>query len=520
MMNGHDLVNTMLGDLLNVDKNQPPSMSNSSDEALDQPEPLFRAVSEAEPFPVDCLGEVLAAAAKALIENVKAPDAICGQSILSAAALAAQGHRNIEINGRLYPISENFLTVAMSGERKSGVDKPALKAHVEWEQKQFEIYCDELKTYKQDLEVYKRAKSRTLSKTEDQKAPNRDQMSKAVADLGEPPHEPLSPNLLVEEPTYEGLVKLLIRNQPSIGIFSDEGGRMIGGHAMNQDNLLKTLAGLSNIWDGKPISRSRGGDGTTKLFSRRLSMHLMVQPDVARIFLGNKIAHGQGFMARCLIAWPPSKMGTREYKEMDLNHNSAMQRYWAVIAELLRQPLPVNAKNHCELVPPTLRLSENAKKAWINFYNIIEAGLVPGGSHRIVAAFASKVGEHALRLAGILSVVANPMILEVSEENMQAAIELAKFYLAEATRLHEASEMNPDLVDAQDLLTWIRAKELSVVYPALIYRTGPRSIREKKRALFLIKILEQHRWLKSVGPLSVDGSLRRDVWELNCGAND
>ena len=59
----------------------------------------------------------------------------------------------------------------------------------------------------------------------------------------QPPSPPLRPLVLVEEPTYEGIVKYYSADgQPSIGLFSDEGGRFFGGHAMNRDNRLKTLA--------------------------------------------------------------------------------------------------------------------------------------------------------------------------------------------------------------------------------------------------------------------------------------
>lgn len=55
-----------------------------------------------------------------------------------------------------------------------------------------------------------------------------------------PPIAPLHPLTLVEEPTYEGIVKYLDIGQPSIGLFSDEGGRFFGGHAMSRDNQIKT----------------------------------------------------------------------------------------------------------------------------------------------------------------------------------------------------------------------------------------------------------------------------------------
>jgi len=40
-----------------------------------------------------------------------------------------------------------------------------------------------------------------------------------------------------------------------MGIFSDEGGRFIGGHALREAEQLKTASGLSKLWDGAPVTR-------------------------------------------------------------------------------------------------------------------------------------------------------------------------------------------------------------------------------------------------------------------------
>ena len=79
------------------------------------------------PFPVDALGTVLAPAARAIHDRVRAPLAICGQSVLAAATLAVQGHANIELPmGHAKPLSGYFVSVAATGERKSAVDQEAL----------------------------------------------------------------------------------------------------------------------------------------------------------------------------------------------------------------------------------------------------------------------------------------------------------------------------------------------------------------------------------------------------------
>lgn len=61
------------------------------------------SIPEPKPYPVDALGEILAPAVKALQSIVKAPDAICAQSILGATALACQAFANISIDGREIP---------------------------------------------------------------------------------------------------------------------------------------------------------------------------------------------------------------------------------------------------------------------------------------------------------------------------------------------------------------------------------------------------------------------------------
>ena len=85
----------------------------------------------------------------------------------------------------------------------------------------------------------------------------------------------------MSEPTFEGLTRFLNEGQPAVGIFSDEGGQFLGGHAMSRENKQKTAAALNNTWHGQDIRRTRAGDGFHTLRGRRVSMHLMVQPSIA-----------------------------------------------------------------------------------------------------------------------------------------------------------------------------------------------------------------------------------------------
>ena len=91
------------------------------------PRPLMRDLPPADPFPVDALGGVLALAARAIHDRVQAPLAMCGQSVLAVATLAVQGHTDIELpTGQRRPLTNYYLTIAATGERKTAVDTEAL----------------------------------------------------------------------------------------------------------------------------------------------------------------------------------------------------------------------------------------------------------------------------------------------------------------------------------------------------------------------------------------------------------
>ena len=99
--------------------------------------------------------------------------------------------------------------------------------------------------------------------------------------IGPEPAAPLKPVLTCTEPTFEGLCRVFAEGHPSLAIVTTEGGSFIGGYGMSEDHKLRTISGLSQLWDGQPIRRVRAIDGTSILPGRRLACHLMVQPQVA-----------------------------------------------------------------------------------------------------------------------------------------------------------------------------------------------------------------------------------------------
>ena len=144
--------------------------------------------------------------------------------------------------------------------------------------------------------------------------------------------------LTCPEPTYEGLVKNLVSGQPSVGIFSAEGGQFIGGHGITDEAKLRTVSGLSCLWDGETIKRVRGADGVTILPGRRVEDTLMAQPDVAAVVLGDPLLADQGLLSRCLVTAPESNAGSRLWREPATDSDEAIKRYGACILNILERP--------------------------------------------------------------------------------------------------------------------------------------------------------------------------------------
>ena len=490
-----------------------PTAATTSDARIEPPRPLLRELPPADPFPVDALGKVLGAATVAINDRVQAPMAICGQSTLAAATLAAQGQADVELpTGQVKPITEFFVSVAATGERKTATDKEALWPFIKKEMALREDYEGQLPQYVNAKIAWEKAREHSVKKAKGDRAA----MKAALDNLGPPPRAPLTPMLTCPEPTYEGLIKHLVSGQPSMGIFSAEGGQFIGGHGMTDEAKLRTVSGLSSLWDGDTIKRVRAGDGATILPGRRVAMHLMAQPDVAAVMLSDRLLLDQGFLSRCLVTAPESTTGSRLWHEPATDSEAAIKRYGAHILDMLERPLPLVEGNSNELSPRVLSLTPDARKMWIGFADSIEAQIRPDGALAPVRGLANKLPEHAARLAAVITLVADVQAGEISAEHMAAGRSLAQHYAAEALRLFEASRISADLLLAQKLLSWLLGcwSETAVSLPD-IYQKGPNAIRDKATAAKLVKILEDHGWLQKInGGAFIEGQHRRDAWRI------
>ena len=439
-----------------------------------------------DPFPFHTLGPIMGSAARAIAQDVQAPDSLAGGSVLAAASLAVQPLANVVLpHGQRCPLSVFVITGAGSGDRKSAVDAVAVKEVEELRKRQAREFLSAMKQYEADMD----ARSK--------KDP-------------EPP-KPTPKSLTTGNATIEGLSRLL-KHQSSVGVFSAEGGEMLGGYSMRDNKRSSGLAFYLKGWSGESLDSLRGGEGLTVLLGRRMAMHVLVQPVLLGALLSDPLAQGQGLLARCLIAQPDTLAGTRlhdPHAPMPVpENNPAVITYNRAIKSLLETyPTLWEEGDGYELKPRDLHLADEARALWIAFYNEIERQQGNGCELEGARPFASKAAEHAARIAGIVTLVQDPMAERIPGAVMDAAIELTAFYLTEHLRLTGAGRQ--ERVDARlrGLLQWFQAG--GVVVPKNdVLQKSPYALRKLKAEglAALTKELVNRGYIRDAGK----------VWEVRC----
>lgn len=476
------------------------------------PEPLRRPLPPAEPYPLEALGDVLGGAARAIHAVVQAPAGLCGQSVLSAASLAAQAHADVVTHSR-EPLSLWHVTVGDSGERKSGADRWALQAHRDVERADDTAHRHAMAAYEVSLSAHKAA-ARAAEKGRDA-----DAIRENLVRLGPPPEPPLSPLLLVPEATLEGLHKLYQSGRGSLGLFNDDAGDFLDGHAMNRENRTKSAAGFSKLWDSGEFSRIRAGDGAAKFYGRRLAMHVMVQPVIAERVLSDEVLCGQGFLPRCLVAWPTSTVGTRMYQDFDLSRDPALARYWSRMHDLLTAAPTLREGSQNELEPRALTLAPDAKAYWVDVHNAIEVDMA--GDFASVRAWASKAASQVARIAGVLTLVEDSGAGVIRLETVERAARLGMYHLREAARVVGTASVPAKVRHAEALLAWCRETDRTRLYSRDAQRNGPNAIRTDEVFTAAVGALEAAGWAEPVeGGAVLDGRHRARVWRIRIGEPD
>lgn len=412
---------------------------------------------DGEPYPVEALPPIIGAAVEEVRAYVQAPVALVACSALSALSLAGQGLVDVERDPRLVgPAALYLLTVADSGERKSTCDGYFAAAIADWERDEAERLAPAVEAAGRARAIWaaKRAglleKIKVLAKSE---SPGTFELERALAALGREPADVRVPVLRHTDATPEALGHVLATEWPSGGVVSSEAAVVLGGHGMSSDTITRNLGLLNTLWDGGEHRVRRRTSDSFTVRGARLTVALMTQPATLRDFMAKSgdLSRGTGFLARFLVAAPPSTQGLRLYRSPPTEW-PALDGYRALLRELLDTPLTWNGGG---LVPPRLTFMADAKVAWAEAFNEVEGKLRDGGDFADVRDVASKTLDNAARLAGLFHLVEQDPGGAIGKTNVLRGVALAFWHLNEARSVLNGVAPPPRVLDAERLEGWL-----------------------------------------------------------------
>lgn len=422
-----------------------------------EPLPITQSI-EPLPYPKDALPPLISDAVEEVGNFTKAPISLVANSALAAVSIATQGHVDIQRAEKLSgPCSLYLYTVAESGERKTTVDNLFMQSIRDYELAAAEEAKPVLRKYKAELEGWEarhnglKDKIRQLAKSG--KRSNSEEQE--LIDLEhQKPTPPRTPRFIYADTTPEALKHALAKTYPSAGICSSEGGVVLGGHAMGNDSQIRNLSTLNQLWDGVPIATERRTSESFTVRDVRLTIALQIQKPTLESFFDKTggLARGTGFMARFLVAWPQSTQGNRPFCEAPLEWH-ALDQFNQRIASTLSQELCIDEDG--ALQTKVVRLSKQAKAAWIKFHDTVESDLRADGDLFTIRDVASKAADNAARLACLFQMFERNDSSEVEFDAFERASRIIAWHLHEAKRFYGELALPPDQCNAKHLDAWL-----------------------------------------------------------------
>jgi hypothetical protein len=475
------------------------------------PEPLFEPAEAERPYPVQALPCIMAAAIEEYRAYGQQPSSLVACSALSTASLAAQGLVDIARDQHLAgPVSLHVVGIALSGERKTSADRAFNRPIREWERNQREALQPAVDKARAELLAWQAERNGLLShvkrtasgKGEDAEADLRRCKQRLTELESIPPRQPILPSLFYEDTNAARLAVDLAEGWPSASIWSDEAGLVIGSHGMNDDNLMAFIGLLNRLWDGQEFNRNRLTVKSAQIRGRRLTVSLMMQPVVLTRLLnaGGGASRGMGWIARNLIAWPTSTIGSRPYR--DAMEMPALDAFHRRVRELLETELPAEGAAMV-LAPPLLSLSPPAFRVWRTLHDEVEAELSRFGEFATVPDIGAKIAENAARIAGVFHVIVQGPGGSINQATMEGAGAVAIWHLNEARRIVGATKKQ-DVADADLLLGWLLRRPENTVEPREILRLAPVALRIKERRDATISVLLEKHWARTLKVRNAD----------------
>jgi len=228
------------------------------------------------------------------------------------------------------------------------------------------------------------------------------------------------------------------------GVFGIVAGRF-SGNAKAPPDMDILLSG----WSGDPSDSDRKMTQGARLKAPAITIGLFVQPQVFLEISNIYGADEKGLTSRFLVAMVESNAHRQKYigEPMD----EVRRAGWRTrIAELF-DSFPADAEEKVITLPSSVLRPAEA------FFDEVTAEMAPGGPLTLPAlrAFGSKLRGQVERLIGILHVArhgADAPDIPVAEETVEAAVALARYFLAHGKAVRSAMAIDETIARAQRLI--------------------------------------------------------------------
>lgn len=384
-----------------------------------------------------------------VVDNTQAPVDMVEFCALAAISLATQQLINVRLPQiGVVPTSLMLMIIANSGERKSTVESKLFKAIRDFEEEKQFIFEKEYKDWSLEYKIWQ-TKHQALKKRYFQYISKNQPTENIESDLRlvmqEEPTKPSPAKILYDDATSKALYLGLQDSLPFAGLVSSEGGSIL------KSGVLNDTPKLNAIWSGDPIKMDRVTSESVHIRKAKLTVSIMVQPDMLSEFLKKKgdQARGSGLMARFLLSSGESTQGTRVMVSGDQQWN-----FLDIFNNRIRQFIDESYQSVTapSFEPKTLELSPEAEKLWIDFYNDTERKINTGEKYESFGDHASKLAENIGRVAAILHKFEKrhgKIEVDIMEQSISICQDSSNNFLS------VFDSPAQDIQDAQTLFEWI-----------------------------------------------------------------
>ncbi|WP_195267347.1 YfjI family protein [Eubacterium sp. 1001713B170207_170306_E7] len=399
-------------------------------------------------FPMENLPLPLLEYCKNLSESMEMSADLAGTAMLGTLAALLHGRYIISPEpGWEEPLCLFMLGVARPGEGKSHLMKAVTNPLFEHQTRLFKAYADKAITVEVRLDIarsaYEALRKECASLKGDQQEAKLIEMEDKLREI-KALEKSAPPRLVANDVTSQKLAGLLQENKGRISIISAEGAVFsnIAGLYDSQPNFTNYLEAYS----GDTIIVDRVGRPGEYINDPRLTMNLMVQPDVLDRVVKNKTLLERGLPARFLFSLPESRMGKRKIDGAPKLDMAVRKRYNDLLEELIAQA----EEDTCEI----LTLSEDAAVLFKDFRKAADER--SDGDLANLKEWTSKLPGQVLRLAGLMHVAtyrSEAGEMPVDYFVMKDACGLAwGYYIDHARHAHQIMGADKNMEKARELL--------------------------------------------------------------------